>query len=185
MIAAGVLIGAGLGLFLLVAIGAFGLNLFDRGSAAPVGANSLIPAVGKPLPDFQLERLDSSGLLDTQELRGHPLVVNFWATWCGPCRLEMPMFEEYHQRFGEDVQFLAVNDGETRAEVQDFVDELGLTFDILLDPGYQVSDQYQIRAFPTTYFVDAKGTVQAVHIGLLSEGQLKDYLEQVGVNTGL
>jgi thiol-disulfide isomerase/thioredoxin len=116
------------------------------------------------------------------DLAGRPVVINFWATWCGPCRVEMPMLEKYHNQLGSELVILAVNVREAERSVQAFSDELGLDFPILLDENSMVSDLYRIQGLPTTYFIDSKSRITAVHIGVLSEKDMDGYLEKVGLS---
>ncbi len=178
-IGAGLLIGIGLGIFFLAVFG-IGQNYFQNW-AEQDQAEIRGPAINKPVPDFTLLSL-SGDRLSTEDLRGHLVLINFWATWCGPCRIEMPYFEEAYQQFGPDLVVLAVNIDEPADQVQSFVDELGLNFNILLDTGSKIQNQYRVTAFPTTYLVDRKGVVKAQHIGTLTRSQLFEYLEQAGLS---
>lgn len=136
-------------------------------------------AIGRSAPDFALESLTGS-TVRLSDLRGHPTLINFWTTWCGSCRQEMPLLEKYHQN-RPDLVMLAVNAGEDRDQVQAFVDEFGLTFDVLLDPNTQIQSLYDIRGYPTTFFVDKQGSIRAVVMGPISESSLPGYLEKIGV----
>lgn len=138
------------------------------------------PVIGHPAPDFVLESL-SGNTVHLSELQGHPVLVNFWATWCGPCRQEMPLLAKYHLN-QSDLVMLAVNAGEDRDQVKAFTDEFGLMFDVMLDPEGRVQSLYDIRGYPTTFFLDEKGIVRAVVMGALDETSLPRYLEKVGVS---
>jgi thiol-disulfide isomerase/thioredoxin len=180
LIGAGILVGVGLGMVILAAIGIGSGFLFNR-LIANAGSEVLqAPAKTSPAPDFQLEALDGSSI-SLADLRGRPVLINFWATWCGPCQQEMPLLQQYYQKYKADLVVLAVNNDEPRPDVQAFVTNLNLTFPVLLDPGMKVEDLYQVRAFPTTFFVDKSGTIRYQHIGILNEGQLVQYLAQLGV----
>ncbi len=180
MIGAGLLIGVGLGLLLLAVIGTQGSlfpGLFDNLSGdQPIA----VPEVNSPAPDFQLQSL-SGEALRLSDFRGRPVMINFWATWCGPCQLEMPLIQKYYEKHSPDLVVLAVNNDEPRASVQEFVDKMKLTFPILLDPGARVEDQYRVRAFPTSLFINREGLIRYQHIGILNEQQLVQYLNQIGV----
>lgn len=141
---------------------------------------ALVPEINKPAPDFHLNSLDGKSY-QLSSLQGKSVVVNFWATWCGPCRQEMPLIQKYADRYPATLTVLAVNNGEPAGTVQTFVSELKLGFPILLDPDQQVTDAYRIRAFPTTFFVDTSGAVRFEHVGVLNEEQLSGYLEKIGV----
>lgn len=178
-IGAGLLIGIGLGIFLLAVLG-FGRNVLQ----AKMGAGQFLargPAVDKPVLNFSLATL-SGEQLNTGDLRGHPILINFWATWCGPCQVEMPYIEEAYEKYGPDLVVVAVNADEPADKVQAFVSDLGLKFNILLDSGSKVQELYRVTAFPSTYLVDREGVVRVQHIGTLSRSQLFSYLQQVGLS---
>ena len=181
LIAAGLLVGVGLGVLLILGLtlgGPWLARLTAHRSDIPLAPEANAPA---PAPDFELTNL-SGQAVRLSDLRGHPVVVNFWATWCGPCRLEMPLLQKYADRYPQDLRILAVNDGEAAGDVQKFVDELSLRFDVLLDPAEKVTNLYRVRAFPSTFFLDADGNVRFQHIGTLNEDQLVGYLGKLGVS---
>jgi peroxiredoxin len=173
---AGLAIGIGLGLVLFS-----GLKLrTGLDSTEDPASLEEAPAVGSRAPGFELYDLKGNriGLKDT---RGKYVLINFWATWCAPCRIEMPAIQSRFERHKADFTVLAVDFDEPAGVVQAFVDELGLTFPILLDPGAKVQRLYQVRGYPTSVFVDRQGIVRIVHIGLMTETQLDGYLAQLGV----
>jgi thiol-disulfide isomerase/thioredoxin len=175
LLGAGLLVGLGVGFLILAGLGFMGRlpNLFGSGSAAAV-----LPSVDEPALDFALANLDGPSL-SLDDLHGKNVLINFWATWCGPCRQEMPMIEAAYQAYAPDLVVLAVNIGEEPWRVEKFVQDLGLSFEVLMDEGNQVQSLYRVRAYPTTYLVDTQGVVRAQHVGLLSEAQLEKYLERV------
>ncbi len=125
------------------------------------------PREGFSAPDFTLDLLQG-GQVTLSELRGKVVVVNLWATWCPPCRAEMPAFQEVYEE-GRDrgLVILAVNTTyqDSLAEVANFVGEYGLTFPVALDRDGNVASLYQLRALPSTFFVDREGVIQEVVIG--------------------
>ena len=131
-------------------------------------------------PDFQLSTITGE-TLQLSELQSKAVMVNFWASWCNPCVAEMPTLQAFSEKYHQDLIILGVNANESQRDVVGFVEQAGLTFPILLDPGSKVEDLYHIRAFPTSFFIDQEGIVRAVHIGTLSESLLDGYLEQIGV----
>lgn len=139
---------------------------------------AVVPAMDQPAPDFTLTNLDGESL-DTGDLRGKNVLINFWATWCGPCRQEMPMLETASEEHASELVVLAVNIGEEPWRVKQFMHDLGLNFEVLMDENNQVQDLFRVRAYPTTYLIDTQGVVRAQHVGLLSETQLEKYLERV------
>lgn len=135
------------------------------------------PAVGRVAPDFTLTTVTGE-TVQLSALRGQPVVLNFWATWCGPCQREMPALEASSQRFAGQVVFLAVDQGESQEVVQSYLDELGITFAVPLDTEMSVGDRYQVLGMPTTFFVDSEGIIRQVWMGemnavILAEGVAK------------
>jgi peroxiredoxin len=117
------------------------------------------PGEGKSIvaPDFSLAKL-SGGSTSLKEFKGKVIFLNFWATWCVPCRLEMSTMEKLHREFGDrGLSVLAVNFKENGLEVGQFVDELKLTFPVLLDRDGVVSEEYGVWSLPLTYFIDRQG----------------------------
>ena len=125
--------------------------------------------------DFELQDL-SGATRSLSDYRGKVVFLNFWATWCGPCRFEMPSMETLYQRFkAKGLVIVAVNLQEDRNSVQRFVDEYGLSFPVLLDTTGRVGATYGARSIPTTYIVDRDGFVLAGTIGT-REWDTEDYL---------
>ncbi|NLF65577.1 MAG: TlpA family protein disulfide reductase, partial [Chloroflexi bacterium] len=114
------------------------------------------------------------------DFRGQPVIVNFWATWCAPCEIEMPELElAYQERKEDGLVILAVNRDEDRGVVERyFYEELGLSFTPLLDEEAQVNSLYRVVGLPTTFFIDAEGTIRAVHRGVLTPSLIDEYLQQ-------
>jgi cytochrome c biogenesis protein CcmG/thiol:disulfide interchange protein DsbE len=123
------------------------------------------PQAGFAAPDFSLETREG-GTISLSDLRGQAVLVNFWATWCPPCRAEMPAIQRVYEDYRDQgFTVLAVDVGEGDAQVAAFVDEQGLTFPILLDRDGGVSKRYQVRAMPSTFFIDRSGVVREVTLG--------------------
>jgi cytochrome c biogenesis protein CcmG/thiol:disulfide interchange protein DsbE len=122
------------------------------------------PAIGYPAPDFTLTTLDGQTITLT-ELRGTPVVLNFWATWCDPCRREMPALQATAEQFAGQALILGIDQGEGEQVVAPFVEQYGITFPILLDQDFTVGNLYNIRGMPTTFFIDGGGTIRHVWAG--------------------
>jgi len=131
-------------------------------------------------PDFTLTDLDGNSV-SLSDYSGTPVLINFWATWCPPCRSELPLIQQYQDKYGDEFVVLAVDGGETAEDVQSFVDAQGYTMKFLLDPDFVVAELYQVRGFPTSLFIDANGAIQKVHIGELTEPMIIAYLEMIGI----
>lgn len=137
------------------------------------------PAEGSLAPDFALQDLQGN-TIQLSQLRGQVVLINFWATWCGPCRLEMPVIQDRFERYKDQgFTVLAVNFDEPEDLVKAFGEELSLTFPLLLDPGGEVQQLYRVRGYPTTVMVDRDGMIRAVHIGVMTEGQVDGYLDRL------
>ena len=126
-------------------------------------------------PDFTV--VDASGKeVKLSDFRGKPTVVNFWASWCGPCKSEMPDFDAVYQEMGDDIHFLMVNmtDGgqETLAGAQKFIADSGYTFPVYYDTQYSAAIAYGVSSLPTTYFFDAEGYGVAYAVGAIDEETL-------------
>jgi len=142
--------------------------------------SKIAPEIGAQAPDFALRDLEGNEVR-LSDYRGRTVLLTFWATWCGPCRLEMPTFEDRYLELKDDgFTVLGLNYDEPVEDVSAFRDELGLSFPLLLDPGGSVQRLYRIRGYPSSIFVDPQGVVRIVHIGLITEGQLSDYLVELG-----
>lgn len=117
--------------------------------------------VGQRAPDFELQSLDGE-MLKLSDYRGQMVMLNFWASWCPPCRVEMPHMETYYQE-DDNIEILAVNmttlERGSREKVPEFVEKHGLTFPILMDEEGDVKDLYKVMVYPTTYIVNEEGII--------------------------
>ncbi|KKM11481.1 hypothetical protein SY88_08465 [Clostridiales bacterium PH28_bin88] len=139
------------------------------------------PLVGYPAPDFTLTDLEGK-TVRLSDLRGQPVYLNFWATWCPPCREEMPDIQQVYTEKGQQVRFLAINLTGTEKTVQgvrEFLSAGGYTFPVLLDKDNAVSEQYQVRAIPTSIFIDAAGVIRYRYAGAMSKEMLEAALEKI------
>jgi cytochrome c biogenesis protein CcmG, thiol:disulfide interchange protein DsbE len=139
-------------------------------------------AVGQRAPGFTLPILgnDPSATLDLDTLRGQPVVLSFWVTWCGHCRAQTPLLVEASTReAGAGIQFIGVNVRETADVVQPYLDKQGIAYPVVLDSDGRTAQHYQITGFPTTYFLNAEGHVMARHVGQLNAQALEQYLALV------
>lgn len=137
------------------------------------------PVVGATAPDFTLTNLAGEPVTLSQ-FRGQPVVINFWATWCVPCRREMPALQQaFVEHQEEGLVILAVNQREETNLVEPFVDELGLTFEILYDSDGAVNKAYQVTGLPRTVFVDRQGVIKHIQVGELQEVVLQGLLDRI------
>lgn len=143
-------------------------------------ASSPAPSVGSEAPDFKLESLAGEEV-SLENHQNIPVVINFWTTWCAQCVLEMPGFERTYQKYQGKLRVVAINAGETSYRVHQFVKDIGITFDVLLDPDRQIQGLYEINGFPTTFILDKNRIIRVKHVGQLDEDQLASYLNQIGI----
>ncbi len=138
-----------------------------------------VVAVGDNAPDFILSDL-SGRSVRLSDYRDQPVIINFWATWCPPCRVEMPDLQRAFQKYAsEGLVILALDQNEPAETVGPFFyDEMGLSFTPLLDINGAVAGMYGVFNFPTSVFVDGSGQVTAVHRGLMTFDQIESYLSQ-------
>lgn len=123
------------------------------------------PQVGKLAPDFQLENLDGEAI-SLSNLRGNPVLINFWATWCAPCVHEMPALQQIYEEWsGKGLVLLTIDMGESPSKVEEFMRSYRLSFPVLLDTKESVAEKYNIRGIPTTFLIDKDGIVQGIKIG--------------------
>lgn len=128
---------------------------------------------GHPAPRFSLATL-SGRHVSLQSLRGHPVLLNFWATWCTACRSEMPRLEEWYRKLhGRGITILGVDDAEGASAVRDFVHRYGVDYPVALDSNGTVSARYAVSFLPVTVAIDARGSVSSVHLGVLSSTYLQ------------
>ena len=126
------------------------------------------PQVGKPAPDFQLPNLEGQAV-SLSDLRGKPVFLNFWATWCGPCRHEMPFIQEIFEEWSDEgLVILAVDIGEAPSRVRDFIQSGNFSFPVLLDTSQDVALEYNVRGIPTTFLIDKDGIIQVMKVGSFS-----------------
>lgn len=133
-----------------------------------------------PAPEFELTSLEGDAV-SLSDFRGQAVMINFWAIWCQPCRAELPLIQDFADRYQDELAVLAINMGEDRTNVEHFVNEFDYDLIFLLDPSSSVAPKFMVRGLPTSVFIDEDGWIQGMHIGLLNESLLSDYLSQVGV----
>lgn len=152
--------------------------LVASGVLLSVGAGAAGGLDGQTAPDFTLQ--DRSGdSVALSDLRGEVVMINFWATWCGPCREEMPLLDELHSRYNRvGFTLLGVNIDDDPRRAEDMIESLGVTFPVVFDSTKQVSQQYEVSAMPVTILLDREGVVRYVHHGY-KPGYEDKYLEQI------
>lgn len=140
-------------------------------SAIPVTTNQG-PEIGATAPDFTLSTLDGKNV-QLSNLKGKKIMLNFWTTWCPPCKAEMPDIQKFYTEAGDEIEILAVNI-DTSYDVAGFVDDMKINFPVLLDKDGKVMKMYRILTIPTTYFIDKNGVIQNKIIGAMTVEKMRE-----------
>lgn len=150
---------------------------YDNAEQLPVGLKE-----GNKAPDFELIDLEGNPI-KLSDFKGTPVLLNFWASWCGPCKAEMPHMEKlYKDKKDDSFEILAVNattSEKNRNNVDKFIDEYQLTFPIPLDEKGSVSHQYDIIGYPTSYLIDSDGIIRSKVLGPLDEERLEKEIKRL------
>ena len=137
--------------------------------------------MGLRAPDFSLQTLDGKPFR-LSEMAGRPVLINYWATWCIPCKVELPILEKLHQEYQQKgLYIVSVNaiDQDSVDKVQGIVDQFSMTFPVLLDQGGQFASLYKTMFFPTTVLVDASGVIREINLGDSTEDELRLSLDKI------
>jgi len=138
------------------------------------------PQTGQPAPDFYFENPEGQPT-SLGQLQGTPVLVNFWATWCSPCRYEMPFLQQiYEEKPGDELVMLVVNVGEGSSDVSQFMESAGFSFTVLLDKQAAVARRYNVTGIPATFFIDKEGVIQEIQVGAFqSQAEIEAILNQL------
>ena len=164
----------------VLTIAMIGLLAAQGCSSSPTGSNldGLAPApeVGRLAPDFTLVGLDGNQV-SLSDFRGKTVFVNFWATWCPPCRAEMPEMEAVYQEYKDrDVVIIGVDIVEPEDTVRQYVQEGGYSWTFVLDTTGEVNNNYRVTSIPTSFFLDREGIIRAVNIGPMNKRAIESTL---------
>jgi peroxiredoxin len=168
----------GAGLILVgIAVGLFLVNRQADNATQPTDFSSIPARVLYNAPELTLD--DIKGTVNSlSNYRGQVVLVNLWATWCPPCKAEMPLLQEYYtQHKDEGFIVIAIEDGDPTADVISFVNEYGLTFPVWLDPTYQATDVvFKTKNLPSSYVIDRAGRVRLAWVGAINSANLDKYV---------
>ncbi|MDR2375625.1 MAG: redoxin domain-containing protein [Treponema sp.] len=128
-------------------------------------------AVGKRAPDVTLNTPDGR-TAKLSDYRGKPVVLHFWATWCGPCIRELPLIAELGARNSAELTVLAVNCAETDQEVSSFLADMKLVLNVMMDRDFLISETYNVNAIPQTYLIDSEGIIRSIQVGAYTRPEL-------------
>ena len=135
-----------------------------------------------PAPDFEMYDTGMN-LVNLSDFFGKPIVINFWASWCPPCRIEMPYFQTVYDDIGDEVQFLMISlvDGfrETIRTAENFISHYGYTFPVFYDTMGGAAIGYRVTSIPTTVFIDRDGNLAGRWVGVLNEEQLRQFISEI------
>ncbi len=181
-LAGGLLIGAAVGYLVFFGLPSAPADSLPQPTAGAPQISIAGLETGGQAPGFELVAADGT-MVGLADYLGDVVLINFWATWCAPCRTEMPLLQSTFESF-RDQGFivLGIDFDESADLVASFGEELGLTFPLLLDPGGKIQQQYKVRGYPTTVVLDREGLIRSYHIGILTQSQLDGYLENVGLS---
>jgi len=151
---------------------------FTQCARGPSGEEA--PEVGRPAPNFKLSDL-SGREVSLDQFRGKIVMLDFWATWCGPCRLSMPMLERLQKEYPKDMALLAINLAEPPDEVRSYVQRQNISSTVLLDQDGKVGEVYRSESIPMQVLIDQKGIVRRIAVGYSSRlgDQLRSAIEQL------
>lgn len=134
---------------------------------------------GQPAPAFTLSVLDSGQRVSLEQFKGRPVVINFWASWCGPCKMEHPVLEWGQREFGQQAQFLGIVFEDTEENARQFLSRYGASFPQLVDLRSTVAVDYGVAGVPETYFIDTQGIIRGKHVGPVDPQSLKGWLDEL------
>ena len=143
------------------------------------GTPTTAPVVGARAPDFTLPTLDGETII-LDELRGQPVILNFWATWCGYCRYQMPFLQAASEEKENEMEFVGINIRENIDKVRQAIEDDSIDYTIALDGDGAVANSYNVRPIPATFFLDEQGIIQKIKIGaFMSQAELMAALEDI------
>lgn len=161
---------------ILAACGGGSATSVDPGDPVAAPDTTAVSADGDRLPDVDLTALSSGATSSLAGIEG-PAVVNLWATWCAPCRAEIPDFEEVHLARGDEVRFIGVNVGDDADDALEFIDDVGATYDQFADFDGDASTALRATAMPVTVVIDAGGVITTRHLGPLDQDGLNEAID--------
>lgn len=154
------------GIFIVFAVISLFLSKSSFQNVAPA-------KVGSPVGDFALSDLNGN-TVHLSDFAGKPVMINAWATWCPPCRAEMPLLNSYYQAHRQQgFVILAVNAGDSQSEASSFAQQNGLAFTVLLDPDTSLLNGLGIHSFPTSVFIGRDGKVKTIHVGMFTQDSIE------------
>lgn len=171
------------GILIIIIAGMLGWAIFDFLGSSEEGDKGASDSdeevglgIGDIAPDFELKTSEGE-TVSLSDYRGERVLLNFWATWCPPCRAEIPDMQKLYDN--KDVEILAVNMAEKEDTVAEFVKEFEMTFPVPMDKESKVMETYQIQAYPTSYMIDSNGRIQFLRLGSMNYDLMVQELEKM------
>lgn len=165
---------------LLVATALVAVAIWQGVATSPTSDSSVLSGrSGAPATGFTLKNVTNPAeVISLRTFRGQPLVINFWASWCVPCRLEMPLLEKAYRAEAGKVAFLGIDTNDTSSAARKFLTQVHVTYPTAFDPNGSVATSYGLFGLPTTYFISPEGKILGRHIGQMSAATLKAALHE-------
>ena len=151
------------------------------GGNPDTGNLPVAPVIEALAPNFRLIDVRNNRTLQLSDLRGKPVFVNFWGTWCQPCRVEMPEMQKIYDQYKDQVEIVGISMGprDTPESVRQFLNENHYGWTFIHDPDYAVATEYRIQAIPTSFFIDRNGVIKAMNIGPMDTATIQGYLSKI------
>ena len=160
----------------VVGLGRLGTPPASQAQEAATPTGTSLEESANTAPDFTVYDLDGNPV-KLSDFRGKPVILNFWASWCGPCKAEMPDLESAYLEYGEEVQFLTVNLTDGRSETVEsasaYITQQGYTFPVYYDTALEAAYAYEVNSIPRTYFIDAQGNLLSAVTQMITAEQLQ------------
>lgn len=155
-----------------------------RSTAMPLNPATYVttlPKIGNPVPVFALPRYPDRKVISISDYKGKPMFINFWASWCDPCKQETPDLVKAYAKYGSKVNFIGVNltSADSVADATKFINQYGIKYTVLLDTAGQVAKQYGIVGIPTSVFVDREGKITTIYMGAIPTQVLSQDLKSI------
>lgn len=168
-------------LIIALALAGLGWIAVSQEQVTTIGPSEDLTAA--PIPGYLAPQFVLNSTLGEEialeDYLGQPVILNFWATWCPPCRAEVPHFQDASVKYNGRAAVLGIDQGEPQSVVTDFANSFALTYPLLLDQDNSVNREYGVSALPTTIFVDAQGIVREVYTGIINGAVLQDRIEKL------
>jgi len=163
---------------MVLAVGRVGLKRQHQSTTSDIAS---APQQGYRMPPFTLTEYPNNKIVNTNDLMGKPIFINFWASWCPPCQMETPDIVKAYKQYGNQVVFLSVNvtSQDKIPDALKFIKDFGITWPVALDQTGRIMQKYEVIGFPTSFFVNRKGIIDNVNVGAISTEGLNAELKRI------